>query len=132
MNSGGDTISNVVEWRDKAEELSKAWADCYCQDGIPEKEFVFSSFLYLTFFPCDFGMQNICYDCGNSSSNKIRKPNEIVIFDNNIGKNGVETVIKESDCDTNKKITCSVMGGVAFSFFHSVIIAYGQMLIFGV
>ncbi len=62
-------------------------------------------------FPSDFGVREIRYDSGDCGSDEIRKPYEIVVFDDEIGKNCEEGIIEAGDTNTHYEVTKGVPGG---------------------
>lgn len=84
----------------------------------------------MTLFPSNFGMSKVGDDSGDGGGDEIGKPEKAVVFDDEIGENGVENEIKKGDTNANKKVaSCVTAGfdiiGIVFGF-HGIIIAYGQ------
>lgn len=72
----------------------------------------------MTFFPSDFGMSKIGNNRGDGGGDEIREPEKVVIFDDKIGKNSVEGVIKKCDANADEKVAGSVTAGFdIFSWF---------------
>ena len=65
--------------------MSKAWGDGDGEHGVPNKKTNNGMLGNSTFFPSDFGMCKIGNDSSDGGSDKVGKPNKIVIFNNKIG-----------------------------------------------
>ena len=85
--------------------MSKAWCDGNSKNSIPNKESDDGVLSDSAFFPSDFGVCEICDDSGNCCSDKIGKPNKIVVFDDEIGKKHKEGIIKTGDAYTHYEVT---------------------------
>ena len=66
---------------------------------------MFSDF---TFFPGDFRMCEVGNYGGNGSGDEIRKPDKIIVFNDEVGQNCEKSVIKKCDQDAYYKVTKSV------------------------
>lgn len=65
----------------------------------------------MAFFPSDFGMGDVGNNGGNNRSNKTGKPEEIVIFNDEVRQNSKKDIVKDGNTNANKKITSSVLAG---------------------
>ena len=82
MDGTGDVVSEFVKRGEKTEQLCKAGSDSNGEHGIPDEKSNDGVFGNFTFFPSNFGVRKICDDGGNGSSDEIREPDKIIIFDN--------------------------------------------------
>ena len=86
------------------------------------------------FFPSDFGMSNVGDDGGNGGSDEIGEPEEIVIINDKIGKNGVETIIKKGDGDADYEVTGGAFAGLDVllgGLFWRLVVSIGSHVIDG-
>ena len=72
----------------------------------------------MTFFPGDFGMSKVGYDGGDSGGNEVGEPEEVVVFNDEIGEDCVKSIIKKSNSNTDEKVTGGVTAG--FDVFNLV------------
>lgn len=94
-------VSNIedefVKWREEAEKLSETRRDGDSEHGIPDKKSDDGMFGNDAFFPSDSGMCEISNNGGDGSGDKIGKPDEIVVLNDEVGKNGKKSVVEASD-----------------------------------
>ena len=112
MEGASDAESEFVEWGEEAEELGDPGADGDGEEGVPDEKSDNGVFGDLAFFPSDFGVSNVGDDGGDGSRNKRGEPEEVVVFYNDISKERVESEIKNSDTDADKKIPSGVLTGL--------------------
>ena len=86
MNGAGDIVGQFVKRSEKAKKLRETRSDSDGEDGIPDEKSSDGLFGDGTFFPSDSGVCKVSDDSSNSGGNKIRKPDEIVVFDDEIGE----------------------------------------------
>ena len=110
MNSGADVVSKFVERSEKTEKLDEAWADEDGEKGVPDEESDDGMFGDVALFPGDFGVGDVGDDGGDGSGNEVGKPKKVVVFDDEIGKDGVKAVVEKSDGDADEKIASGVAG----------------------
>ena len=91
--------------------MSEAWVDNEGKKSVPNEEADNGVFGDVAFFPSDFGMSDVGNNGSYCSGNKHGEPNEVVVINNKISKNRIETVIKNGDCDTNYEIAGGMLAG---------------------
>ena len=111
MDGSTDIVGKFVEGGKEAKKLSEPGADGNGEDGIPDEEFYDRCFGDIAFFPGDFGMKDVGDEDSGGSTDEAGEPEEIVVFDNQIGKNGVEAIIKNRNCDTDEDVTDGTFAG---------------------
>ena len=84
MDGAGNIIDKFVERSKKAKKLRKARSDSNGKHSVPDEKSDNGMFGDLALFPGDFRMCKVGNDGGDSSSDKIGKPDEVVAFDNEI------------------------------------------------
>ena len=92
--------------------MSEAWIDEKGEESIPDKETDNGVFGDMTLFPSNFGMGDVGDNSGDCSSNEHGKPNKIIIVNDEIGKNRIETIIEDGDADADEKISGGVFAGL--------------------
>ncbi len=85
MYGAGDTVGEFVEWSEETEELGKTWCNGDGKHCIPNKKSDDGMFGDSTFFPGNSRMSKVGNNGSDGGGDKIRKPDEIVIFDDEIG-----------------------------------------------
>ena len=80
-------------------------------DGVPDEESDDGMFGDVAFFPGDFGMGDEGYDGGDGSGDKVREPEEIVVFDDEVGDDGKKDIVEEGNADADEEITDGVLAG---------------------
>ena len=84
MDSAGNIIDKFVERSKKAKKLRKARSDSNGKHSVPDEKSDNGMFGDFALFPGDFRMCKVSNDGGDGSSNKIGKPDEIIILDDKI------------------------------------------------
>lgn len=94
-------VSNIedkfIKWREEAEKLSEARCDGDSKHGIPDKKPNDGMLGNDAFFPSDSGVRKISDNGSDSSGDKIGKPDEIVVLNDKVRKNGKKSVVEASD-----------------------------------
>ena len=110
-----DSVSNIESEFVQRGEQAKKLGECGCdgdgEDGIPDEESNNGMFGDGALFPCDFGVCEICNNGGDCGSDEIRKPYEIIIFDDKVGENCEEGIVKTSDAYSYDEIAKGVPRG---------------------
>ncbi len=89
MEGGRNIEGKIVEGGEKAEKLGEARGDGDGEHGVPDEKTNDRGFGDLAFFPGDSGMGDISNDGGDGRSDEIREPEEIVVFNDEIGQDSV-------------------------------------------
>ena len=97
MNCTSNVIDKFVKRSKKTEELSKSWGDNNSDYGVPDEKSDNGMFSNCAFFPGDFGMRKISNNSGNGGSDKVGKPDEVIIFNNQIRQNCKKGIIESGD-----------------------------------
>ncbi len=79
MNCTSDVVGKFVKRGEEAEKLREAWGDSNGEYGVPDKKSNNGMLSDFALFPCDFGMRKVSNDSSDSGSNKIGKPEKVVI-----------------------------------------------------
>lgn len=120
MNGGSDAESKIIKRGEDTEKLSEGRANDNGEQSVPNEKSDDGRFGNVAFLPSDFGMSEKGNDGSNDSGNEAGEPNQIVVFDDEIGKNGVEDVIKNSDANAYKKVAGGVPSCASFGSFGLV------------
>lgn len=126
MECRGNLVSKIVNWGEVAKKLSEGGTDGN-KKSVPDEKFDDGEFGNFAFFPGNFGVEEISDDSSNRGGNKGGKPDEVVVFDDEIGNNRIENIIESGNTEANDEIP----GGMARSFdvimrIHIIIIPHGQ------
>ena len=92
--------------------MSKSWCDGDSEHCVPDEKSYDGGLGDLAFFPSDFRMGEVGDNGSNSGGDEIRKPEEVVVFDDEVSKNGIEAIIKKGNADADEEIA----GGVTTGF----------------
>ena len=88
--------------------MGEPWVDEEGKESIPDEETNNGVFGDVAFLPGDFGMSNISDNSGNCGSDEHGEPNKVIVVNDEIGKNRIETIIENSNCDTDYKVASGV------------------------
>lgn len=111
MDGFADVKSEFVEWSQKTEELSEPRTNGNSEEGVPDEKSDDGVFGDVAFFPSDFGMGDVGDDGGDGGGDKGGEPKKVIISNNEISQNGIESKIKNSNSDADEKISGSVLAG---------------------
>lgn len=112
MDGGADVVGEFVEGGEKAEKLSEPGADGDGEKNVPNEEFDDGCFGDVAFLPSDFGVKDVGDEDGGGSADEAGEPEKIVILDDEVGKDGVEAVIKNRDSDTDENVADGAFAGL--------------------
>lgn len=70
MNGSRNAVDEIVKWSDESEKPSKEGADNNGAKGVPDEKFINARFAGTTFFPGDFGMEDVGKNSGGGGGDK--------------------------------------------------------------
>lgn len=94
MYCAGDIKSEFIERSKETKKLRKAWGDGNGEYGIPDKESNNGMLGNFALFPGDFGMCYISDYGSDGGSDKIGKPDKIIVLNDEIRKNCKKDVVE--------------------------------------
>ncbi len=135
MDGRGDIVGEFVKRSKDAKKLSEGGGDKKSESCIPDEKADDGMFGNRAILPGDFGVRNESDDSGNACGNEVRKPEEIVVFNNEIRENSKEGIIENRDRDADEEVSkcvlasfdwccgvCEIFGFCGFGIIHIIII----------
>lgn len=111
MDGFANVKSEFVEWSQMTKKLSEPRTNGDGEESVPDEESDDGVFGDVAFFPGDFGMRDVGDDGGDGGRNKGGEPEEVVILNNEISQNGIKGKIKDSNSDTDEKVSGGMFAG---------------------
>ena len=109
VDASTDVVGEFVEGGKEAEELDESGADSDSEDGVPDEKTDDGAFGDVSLFPSDFGVGEVGNDNGDRGGDKIGEPKKIVVVDDKIGKDDIETVVEEGNKDADDGVFTSAL-----------------------
>lgn len=109
MEGRKDVVGELVNWSEEAKKLSEGGADGDGEASVPDEELDNGGLSDLALFPGNAGMEKVGDEGSNHGANEAGEPEEIVVSDDEVCKDGVEDIIKKCNTETDKEITGGVM-----------------------
>ena len=124
-------IGEIVKTGDEAKKLGEARIDGNGKKDIPDEKLIDTNFARIAFFPGDFGVEDVGENGSKSAGDEAGEPEKAIIINDEIGEDGVGTVIKNRKNDSDNKITTSAMGSLNVDGLASLIDSFGSFGSFG-
>ena len=125
MNSIGDVVSKFVQRREETEELGEPGANSNGEESVPDEKPDNGVFGDFAFFPSDLRMSDVGDDGCDDGGDKGGEPEKIIISENKISQNRIESKIEDSDSDTDEKVSSGVLASFDFFGLSGVSRLYG-------
>ena len=119
VNGGADIIDEFVERGEETEKLGTGGSDGDGKKGVPDEKTVDGCFGNVALLPSDFGMGDVGDNGSDGGGDEVGEPEEVVVFDDEIGDNRKKNVVENSNTDTNKDVAGGATAGLDVFGFGS-------------
>lgn len=109
MDSFADVKGEFVERSQKTEELGEPGANSNGEESVPDEKPDNGVFGDFAFFPSDLRMSDVGDDGCDDGGDKSGEPEKIIISENKISQNRIESKIEDGDSDTDEEISSGVL-----------------------